>query len=205
MIHIKSSSFATGNYITKTDSAQGIEFLFLFRTTKKDRKTFIFQSFSFILLYRICSVFCICYFCIYFCLLSISVFEEVCCNLWEQCICQHILILLAVLCTLFAECIQLVWNQIGWAACDHFCIFSDYFFLYFWIKRFCCCSIFSRQYIFCLFCCHLVAFSHQHVEYCLSTNDLRRRCNKRRLSKVFTHTRYFFQNLIEFIFCSLLF
>ncbi len=35
-------------------------------------------------LYRITSVFCIRYTLIYFCLLCFTVFEEICCYLWEQ-------------------------------------------------------------------------------------------------------------------------
>ena len=56
-------------------------------------------------LYRISPVLCIRYFCVYFCLLCLSILKEVYCYLWEQCIGQHVLILLDPLFAFFAQCI----------------------------------------------------------------------------------------------------
>src|SRR5699024_1397160 len=59
--------------------------------------------------------------------------------------------------------------------------------------------------VLCLFCYHLVTLTHKHVKYGLSTNDLRRWCNQRRLSQILTNSRNFFQNIVIFIFCMLVF
>ena len=91
-------------------------------------------------LYRVCAVLGICHSLINFGLLSLTIFKEVHGNLWEQCVCQNILILLLVLCHLTLKLIKLVLQKICRAACDRLYI-TDTLLLNFRIKRFGCCAI----------------------------------------------------------------
>ena len=78
-----------------------------------------------ILLYRITSVFCNCS--IYFLLLCLAVFEEVCSYLREECVAEYVFILLFVLFHLFFKSSEFIRNQICRTACDNFRIVSEYF------------------------------------------------------------------------------
>ena len=123
-------------------------------------------------LHRVASILSICDCCINFFLLCIAVFEEVDCYLREECVAEYVFILLFVLGHFFFEGIQFIRNQVCRTACDDFCVIAKYFFLYFFVKWFYGCAVFSAEYVFCLFGCHLVAFAHQDVEYGLCSDDL---------------------------------
>ena len=56
-------------------------------------------------------------------------------------------------------------------ACDDLRI-ADALLLNFFVERFCGCTVFTGEDIFCLFGYHLVTFTHDHVKYSLCTNDL---------------------------------
>ena len=46
---------------------------------------------------------------------------------------------------------------------------------------------------------HLIALTHQYVHHSLRTDDLRRRCNKRRLTEILTNTRNLLKNILKLI------
>ena len=68
-------------------------------------------------------------------LLRLSILEEVRGNLREQCIGQHIFILLAPLFTLFAKSIQLIRDQICRTAGDHFRSLAENLLRHLFVKR----------------------------------------------------------------------
>src|SRR5699024_7420843 len=117
-------------------------------------------------------VLCISHSGVNLCLLRLSVLKEVNRYLREECICQHIFILLHPLLTLFAKCIQLVGDEIRRTACDDVCVFSEDLLLKLCVHWFYCRAVSSGKDILCLLCRHLIALTHQHVEYCLCSNDL---------------------------------
>src|SRR5699024_1328227 len=114
--------------------------------------------------------------CVDLCLLCLSVFEEIHSYLREECVCQHILILLDPLLTLFAERIQLVRDEIRRTARNDLRVFSEDLLLQILVHRFCRCPVSSCKDVFCLFCSHFIALAHQDVEHCLGSHDLGRRC-----------------------------
>ena len=95
-------------------------------------------------------------------------------------------------------------KQVCVAAGDRLGI-TDAFLLYFRIERFYSCTVFSGKNVFCLFRYHLITLAHQDIEYSLGTNDLGRRGNQRALAEVFSYARYFFEYIVVFVLCVLLF
>ena len=109
--------------------------------------------------------------CINLVLLCLTVFEELSCYLWEQCIGKHVLILLLVLSHFLLDICKLWLDQIGWTACDRFGI-TNTLLLYFLIKWLYSLSELSGKELLGLFCYHLIALAGYYIQNSLCTNDL---------------------------------
>ena len=70
-------------------------------------------------------LFLVCIICINSVLLSLSVLEELCCNLFKECIGKYVLILLDVLSALLTKCIKLGSKEICRTACDRLVLADD--------------------------------------------------------------------------------
>ncbi len=136
------------------------------------------------------------------CLLCLSPLEEISGNLREGSVGQNILFALrAVLLCLLCELLHRGLDQIRGAAHNTFrhILLADNLLYNFFVHRLDCLAVLAEAEILCLLCAHLVTLAHQYVHDSLCTDDLGRRCYKRRLTEILTYSRYLFEYLGQLV------